>query len=260
MPLLGLGVYQAREGEEVQRVVRWAIESGYRLIDTAANYNNEEGVGEAVRSSGLERSELFITTKLRWADHGYETALAALNFSLARLGLDYVDLYLIHWPEPEKNEDSWRALEQLQQRGFTRAIGVSNFEPHHLDKLMTHAEVTPSVNQVELHPYLQQQGVRAANDEIGCTTQAWSPLMQGQILNDPAISLIATELGVSSAQVVIRWQLQLGISTIPKSIRRGMISQNADVYGFSLSDDHMSRIGMLDKDHRVGPHPDHRGR
>ncbi len=259
MPMLGLGVYRARDGGEVRDAILTAIEDGYRLIDTATNYRNEAGVGEAIRSCGLPRSEIFVTTKLQYFDLGYDSALAAMDTSLERLGLDYVDLYLIHWPEPEKNKDSWQALEHLQTEGLTRAIGVSNFEPHHLDQLMTHASVAPSVNQVELHPHLQQLEVRAANSAIGCVTQAWSPLKKGDVLTDPTIGAIATELGVTPAQVVIRWELQSSIATIPKSVNKRRIRENGDVFGFALTDDHMNAIMALDRDDRIGPHPDYRG-
>ncbi len=258
MPMYGLGVFKTKDGDEVRNAVMWAIEDGYKLIDTAAIYKNETGVGEAVAASGIPREDIFVTTKLWNTEQGYETSLAALSASLDKLGLDYVDLYLIHWPVAEKTEETWRAMEHLQSEGLTRAIGISNFEPHHLEQLMTSANIAPSVNQVELHPNLQQADVRAANAAVGCLTQAWSPLKQGQVLSDPKIADIASDLGVTPAQVVIRWQLQLGISTIPKSVKKHRIHENGDVFGFALAEEQMDAMASLDTGDRVGPHPDHR--
>lgn len=256
MPMHGLGVFQAPDGEQVTRAVIWAIEAGYRLIDTASIYRNEAGVGEAVRACGVPREELFITTKLWNDEQGYESGIAALEASLERLGMDYVDLYLIHWPIASKNADSWRALEKLQADGLTRAIGVSNFHGPQLDALMAGASVAPSVNQIELHPNLQQRAVVAANDGYGVITQAWSPLKQGRVLQDETLVRIAEANGVSAAQVVLRWQLQSGISTIPKSVTRQRIIENGDVFAFSLSDDDLSAIAALDSGDRIGPNPD----
>jgi diketogulonate reductase-like aldo/keto reductase len=258
MPMHGLGVFKAGDGDEVRDAVTWAIEDGYRLIDTAAIYRNETGVGRAIASSDVPRSDLFVTTKLWNTDQGYESSLTALSASLERLGMDYVDLYLIHWPVANKTEETWRAMEHLQAEGLTRAIGVSNFEPHHLDQVMANAEIAPSVNQVELHPHLQQHEIRAANTEIGCVTQSWSPLKQGQLLTDPTLIGIAAEHGVTPAQVAIRWQLQSGLAIIPKSVTEARIRENRDVFGFSLAEDQMGSIALLDIDDRVGPHPDHR--
>ncbi|GMQ93701.1 MAG: aldo/keto reductase [Acidimicrobiia bacterium] len=257
MPMHGLGVFKTKDGDEVRNAVTWAIEDGYRLIDTATVYENERGVGEAIAASGVPRSEIFVTTKVWNSEQGYEATLAAMSASLDRLAMEYVDLYLIHWPVPEKTAETWRALEHLVEEGLTRAIGVSNFEPHHLDQLMADATTPPSVNQVELHPTLQQKDVREANAAIGCLTQAWSPLKRGQILTDPTIQAIATSLDVTPAQVVIRWDLQSGIATIPKSVRRHRIRENADVFGFSLDDEQMAAVEGLDSGDRTGPHPDH---
>jgi diketogulonate reductase-like aldo/keto reductase len=257
MPMHGLGVFKASDGDEVIDAVTWALEDGYRLIDTASIYRNEEGVGEGIRRSGLPRDEIFVTTKLWNTDQGYESALTALDASLDRLGLDQVDLYLIHWPKPEHTAASWRALEHLRREGKTRAIGVSNFEPHHLDQLMADADVAPAVNQIELHPHLQQHDVREAGSALGTVPQAWSPIKQGQVLDDPTIVEIAETLEVTPAQVVLRWQLQEGIATIPKSVTRERITANGDVFGFTLDDDQMAAMRALDRGDRVGPHPDH---
>ncbi len=254
----GLGVFKADDGDEVRNAVISAIEDGYRLIDTAAIYRNEAGVGQAVSSAGVPREDLFITTKLWNTEQGYESTLAGMSGSLNELGMDHVDLYLIHWPVTEKTEETWRAMEHLRSEGLARAIGVSNFEPHHLDQLMAGASEAPAVNQVELHPNLQQHEVRAANAEIGCLTQSWSPLKQGKLLNDPTIVRIASKHGVTPAQVAIRWQTQSGIAIIPKSVTVARIRENRDVFGFTLTDDQMASIDSLDSGDRVGPHPDHR--
>jgi len=256
MPMHGLGVFQTPEGDEVVNAVNWALEDGYHLIDTATIYRNERGVGEGIRRSGLARDEVFVTTKLWNSDQGYEPALAALDTSLELLGLDYVDLYLVHWPRPEHTEATWRALEQLQAQGKTRAIGVSNFKPHHLDQLMATAEVVPAVNQIELHPNLQQRDTRAACAELGIVPQAWSPIKQGQILDDPVIVAIARRLDVTPAQVVLRWQLDEGIATIPKSVRRDRIRENGDVFSFTLAQADLDAIRTLDIGDRIGPDPD----
>ena len=256
MPMHGLGVFKTNDGDEVINAVLWALEAGYRLIDTAKIYDNEEGVGEAIRRSGLARDEVFVTTKLWNSDQGYESALAAAGVSLEKLGLDHVDLYLIHWPKPESTAESWRALEKLQADGLARAIGVSNFEPHHLDQLMAGANVAPSVNQVELHPHLQQADVRAANAKVGAMTQAWSPLKQAAVLGDAVITALSDKHGRTPAQIVLRWQLQEGISTIPKSIKQHRIVENGSVFDFALDEDDMRAMRAMDTGDRIGPHPD----
>jgi diketogulonate reductase-like aldo/keto reductase len=258
MPMHGLGVFKADEGDDVRNAVTFAIEDGYRLIDTAAIYRNETGVGQAVSAAGVPREDMFITTKLWNTEQGYESTLAAMSGSLDKLGMDHVDLYLIHWPIAEKTEETWRAMEHLKSEGLARAIGISNFEPHHLDQLMAGASVAPAVNQVELHPNLQQHDVRAANAKIACVTQSWSPLMQGQLLTEPTIVRIASEHGVAPAQVAIRWQVQLGIAVIPKSITAARIHENRNVFGFTLSEYQMASIAELEIGERVGPHPDRR--
>jgi diketogulonate reductase-like aldo/keto reductase len=258
MPMHGLGVFKSEDGDEVRNAVAWAIDDGYRLIDTAAIYRNESGVGEAIAASDVAREDIFVTTKLWNSDQGYEPSLKAMSASLDKLGMDYVDLYLIHWPVVDKTEETWRAMEHLRGEGLTRAIGISNFEPHHLDQLIAGANVAPSVNQVELHPNLQQHDIRTANAAVGCVTQAWSPLKQAQVLSDPTIERIASEVGATPAQVVIHWQLQSGIATIPKSVKEHRIHENGDVYGFSLSDAQMEAMAGLDSGDRIGPDPDNR--
>jgi diketogulonate reductase-like aldo/keto reductase len=256
MPMHGLGVFQSDDGDEVINAVLWAFEDGYRLVDTAAIYRNERGVGEAIRRSGLARDEIFVTTKLWNSDQGYESALAAMDASLDKLGLDYVDLYLIHWPKPELTADSWRALEHLLAQGQTRAIGVCNFQPAHLDQLMANADTAPSLNQIELHPHLQQLEVRSSIESVGGIAQAWSPLKRARILDDETLTAIAEAHGVSTAQVILRWQLQEGISTIPKSVTRERITTNGDVFSFELTDADIDAIRGMDRGDRIGPDPD----
>ncbi len=256
IPQLGLGVFKSKPGPEVESAVATAIELGYGHIDTAAIYKNEEGVGKAVAASGIDRGEIFITTKVWNSDQGYESTLAAMDASLDRLGMEYVDLYLVHWPKPEHTADTWRAMERLQALGKARAIGVSNFLTHHLDQLAEHAIVMPSINQIEFHPHLQSPELVAYCDELGIVIEAWSPLKQGQIIDDPQLTTIAGAHGVSVPQVVLRWMLQRGIVTIPKSVTPSRIAQNADLYGFELSDDEVAVIDAMDRDERVGPNPD----
>ncbi|MER7948801.1 aldo/keto reductase [Streptomyces sp. NPDC096079] len=258
IPQLGFGVFQVAD-DATTAAVTAALDAGYRSIDTAAVYGNEAGVGRALGSSGLAREDLFVTTKLWNADQGYDATLRAFDSSLAKLGLDYVDLYLIHWPTPARDlyRDSWRALERLAEEGRIRAAGVSNFQPEHLRRLMDGATLTPAVNQIELHPALQQAELRAFHDEHGIATEAWSPLAQGAVLDDPAIVAIAAAHGKSPAQVVIRWHLQLGNVVIPKSVTPARIRANIDVFDFVLTDEEMAAIAGLDRDLRTGPHPDH---
>ncbi|MEU2548724.1 aldo/keto reductase [Streptomyces roseolus] len=257
IPQLGFGVFQVAD-DATTAAVTAALEAGYRSIDTAAVYGNEAGVGRALAASGIPREELFVTTKLWNADQGYDATLRAFDAGLATLGLDYVDLYLIHWPTPARDlyRDSWRALERLAEEGRIRAAGVSNFQPAHLRRLLDDATLTPAVNQIELHPALQQSELRAFHGEHGIATEAWSPLAQGAVLDDPAIAAIAAAHGKSPAQVVIRWHLQLGNVVIPKSVTPARIRANADVFDFVLSDEEMAAIAGLDRGLRTGPHPD----
>ncbi|MET8962839.1 aldo/keto reductase [Streptomyces sp. NPDC004074] len=257
IPQLGFGVFQVPD-EETTAAVASALEAGYRSIDTAAIYGNESGVGKALSAAGIPREELFITTKLWNADQGYDATLKAFDASLAKLGLEYIDLYLIHWPTPARDlyRDSWRAIEKLVADGRVRAPGVSNFQPAHLRRLVDGASLLPAVNQIELHPGLQQSELRALHTELGIATEAWSPLAQGDVLGDDAITTIAQRLDRSPAQVVLRWHLQLGNIVIPKSVTPARIRENLDVFDFTLSDDEMAAITTLDRDLRTGPDPD----
>ncbi|MFF4648422.1 aldo/keto reductase [Streptomyces sp. NPDC001380] len=258
IPQLGFGVFQVPD-EETAAAVGTALEAGYRSIDTAAVYGNEKGVGDALAASGIPRSEVFVTTKL-WNDaQGYDSTLAAFDESLAKLRLDHVDLYLIHWPAPARDRylDTWRAFEKLLADGRTRAIGVSNFTPAHLRRLMDHSGVVPALNQVELHPHLQQAELRAFHAEHGIATEAWSPLAQGgELLEDPAVAAVAEKHGTTPAQAVLRWHLQLGNVVIPKSVTPERIRANIDVTGFELDADDMAAIGALESGTRIGPDPD----
>ncbi|MBP3966462.1 aldo/keto reductase [Paenibacillus sp. DLE-14] len=260
MPWLGLGVFQVAEGDELVQAVKTAIKQGYRSVDTAAIYGNEQSVGqgiqEAISESGIARDELFVTSKVWNADLGYEAALAAYETSLAKLGLDYLDLYLIHWPVKGKYKEAWRALETLYKEGRVRAIGVSNFQIHHLEDVMKDATVTPMVNQVELHPQLSQQELRRFCAEHGIRIEAWSPLMQGQLLEHPVLKEIADAHNKSIAQVILRWDLQHGIVTIPKSTKEHRIIENASLFDFELSSGEVARIDQLNQNLRIGPDPD----
>jgi 2,5-diketo-D-gluconate reductase A len=257
IPQLGFGVFQIPPGHTTE-VVMLALQAGYRHIDTAAAYRNEAAVGQAVHASGLDRSEVFVTTKCFNDDQGYEQAKRACKASLERLELGHIDLYLIHWPVPAHDRylDTWRAFIELQNQGLVRAIGVSNFQPAHLKRLITETGVTPAVNQIELHPRLQQVGLRREHAELGIVTEAWSPLAQGRVLEDPAIVQIAERHAKTPGQVVIRWHLQLGNVVIPKSVTPQRIGQNIDVFDFALSDSEMAAIEQLDAGERTGPNPD----
>ncbi|WP_329237577.1 aldo/keto reductase [Streptomyces sp. NBC_01460] len=257
IPQLGFGVFQVPD-DETTTAVAAALEAGYRSIDTAAVYGNEAGVGRALAESGLAREELFVTTKLWNADQGYDATLAAFDASLAKLGLDHVDLYLIHWPTPARDlyADTWCALEKLRADGRIRAAGVSNFQPAHLRRLRQESSLVPAVNQVELHPGLQQSELRAAHAEYGIATEAWSPLAQGALLDEQLLVSLAERHGKSPAQVVLRWHLQLGNIVIPKSVTPARIRQNIDVFDFALSPADMDAIAGLDRGMRTGPDPD----
>ncbi|AIM17826.1 MULTISPECIES: aldo/keto reductase [Neobacillus] len=256
MPWFGLGVYKVKEGSEVIESVKAAIKNGYRSIDTAAIYENEEGVGQAIRESGVPREELFITSKVWNSDQGYESTLQAYETSLKKLGLEYLDLYLIHWPGKDKYKETWKALEKLYKEGRVRAIGVSNFQIHHLEELLKDAEIKPMVNQVEYHPHLQQKELLAFCQKEGIQLEAWSPLKQGQLLQEPTLTEIAEKYGKTTAQVILRWDLQTKVVTIPKSIKEQRIIENANIFDFELSQEDMEKIASLNKDERVGPNPD----
>ena len=259
MNRLGLGTYRAEEGPDVEGEVRYGLSLGYRTIDTAALYGNEDSVGLVVRESGLAREDVFVTTKLWNADQGYDSARRAFDASLSQLGFDYVDLYLVHWPVAGKMRDTWRALEEIHASGRARAIGVCNFLRHHLEQLATLATVPPAVDQFEHHPQLQQPDLVAYCFANGITVQAWAPIMRGRVLLIPELVQIAQAHGKTPAQVAIRWILQRGVTTIPKSTHERRIAENADVYDFELSDAEMAIIESLDRGERIGPDPDRYG-
>jgi 2,5-diketo-D-gluconate reductase A len=260
MPQVGLGVWQTPP-EDTQRAVATALDAGYRHIDTAAGYFNEREVGHAIKKSALPREDVFVTTKLWNADHGYESTLAAFEASMDRLGLsgsdEYLDLYLIHWPVPAKNAfvDTFKAFAHLRDQGRIRSIGVSNFEPEHLRILVDGTGIVPTVNQVELHPLLQQQELREVHAQLGIATEAWSPLGQGSLLSNPAVTAVAETCGKSPAQVLIRWHIQLGNIVIPKSVTPERIVSNFDVFDFELSEQDMASISSLGDGTRLGPDP-----
>lgn len=258
MPQFGLGVYKSQPGTETENAVRWALETGYRSIDTAAFYQNEADVGRAVVNGQVPREGIFITTKLWPDDFGYDTALRAFDRSMDKLGIEVVDLYLLHWPREGMVADSWMALETIYREGRARAIGVSNFGPHHIDELMETADIAPTVNQVELSPYLPQQKIREYCSEHNIAVEAWSPLAKGKVVNEAVINSIAQRHGKTAVQVTVRWHLQHGIVVIPKSIRKERIAANAEVFDFQLSESEMAEINALDQGEagRMGPHPD----
>ncbi|MFF8369420.1 aldo/keto reductase [Streptomyces lydicus] len=257
MPQLGFGVWQIPD-DEAFTAVGQALESGYRSIDTAAVYGNEEGTGKALAASGIPREELFVTTKLWNSDQGYDATLRAFDTSLGKLGLEYVDLYLIHWPLPSQDNyvATYKAFEKIQAEGRAKAIGVSNFQPAHLERLLAETSVVPAVNQIELHPQFQQAESRAFHARHGIATEAWSPLGQGKgLLEDPTIGRLAAKHGKTAAQVVLRWHLQLGNVVIPKSVTPSRIAENIDVFGFELDAEDLAAVAGLDAGKRLGPDP-----
>lgn len=257
IPQLGLGVYKVDDSIAAD-VVTTAIDAGYRHLDTATLYANEQAVGEGIRRSGVDPRELFVTTKVWNEDHGFDSTLRAFDRSMELLGLDILDLYLIHWPAPTQNRyvETWRALERLKTDGRVRSIGVSNFHPHHLERLFAETDIVPAVNQIELHPWLPQTASRAFHDEHGIVTEAWSPLARGGILANPVLDGIAAKHNVSVAQAVIRWHLQQGIVVIPKSATASRIVENIDVFGFDLDDADFAQIATLESGERTGRDPD----
>jgi diketogulonate reductase-like aldo/keto reductase len=247
MPVFGLGVYQSRPGEETKQAVLHALEAGYRMIDTAGYYRNERDVGEALRTSGIPREDVFITTKLMNEDHGYEKAIAGCERSLRLLGLDYVDLYLIHWPVERLRAEAWRGLETLLDEGKCRSIGVSNYTIRHLEELLEGSSTVPAVNQVEFHPFLYQKDLLDFCGSNGIALEAYSPLTRGEMLDDPKLAVIASEYSRTPAQMLIRWALQHGTIVIPKSVRRERIIENADVFDFEISKLDMGSLDGLDE-------------
>jgi 2,5-diketo-D-gluconate reductase A len=250
IPQVGFGVWRV-PAHQAREVVLTALEAGYRHIDTAKLYRNEEGVGEAVRKSGLDRDQVFVTSKVWNDDHGYDATMRAFEASLDRLGFEVLDLYLIHWPSSDhaRIADTWRAMERLYLDGRVRAIGVSNFEPSDLRRLLDGSDVVPVVNQVELNPYRQRRELRRVNDELGVATEAWAPIAQGgSLLADPAITRLADKHGVTPAQVVLRWHIELGTIVIPKSVTPERIASNIDLFGFELDEDDVAAVAALDRD------------
>jgi 2,5-diketo-D-gluconate reductase A len=257
IPQLGFGVFQI-EPEKTKAATLAALEVGYRHIDTAEMYGNEKEVGEAVRASGIDRGEVFVTSKLNNSFHAYDDALGAFEGTLKALDIDYVDLFLVHWPLPGVGDfvETWKAMEKMYEGGRVRAVGVSNFQPHHLRRVQQEATITPAVNQVEVHPYLANDEVRAFDAEHGIATEAWSPIAQGKVLGDPTIVRIAENLGRTPAQVTLRWHLQRGDIVFPKSVTRSRVEENFALFDFELSGEDMADITALDRGERTGPDPD----
>ena len=259
VPQLGLGTYKVSD-DEAERVVCDALEVGYRHIDTAQMYGNEAGVGRAIKASGLARQDLFITSKLNNPNHRREDALRSLDATMEALDLEVLDLFLVHWPLADSPGidlvDTWRTMIEILHSGRVRAIGVSNYQPEHLNRIVEATGVVPAVNQVELHPWLTQSELRSVHEQLGVVTESWSPLGRGRLLTDPKVIEIADAIGVSPAQVVIRWHLQNSLVVIPKSTHRERMTANADVVGFTLDDAHMAALDALDQGVRTGSHPD----
>ena len=258
MPILGYGVFLIKDNDETTDCVKNAIKHGYRSIDTAMIYGNEAGVGKAIKESGVKREDLFITTKLWNSDHGHDKALKAFKSSMELLMLDYLDLYLLHWPVPKNNKyiETWKAIETLYSDGKVRAIGVSNFNISHLENIITQCNIVPAVNQVELHPWFSQAELLAYMKQKGIFAEAWGPLGQGALLDNATLMEIAKKYNKTVAQVIIRWDIQKNIITIPKSTKEDRIASNANVFDFELSEQDMETVNGLNKDHRIGPDPD----
>lgn len=260
MPWLGLGVFRVEDSQNLVDAVKTAIKNGYRSIDGAAIYDNEismgKGIAEGIKAAGISREDLFITSKVWNADLGYESTIKAYETSLKKLGLDYLDLYLIHWPVEGKYKDAWRALEYLYKQGRVKAIGVSNFQVHHLENLMKDAEIKPMINQIEFHPRLTQGKVRAFCKQNDIQVEAWSPLMVGKLLDNEILKEIAHNHNKSIAQIILRWDMQNGVITIPKSTNEGRIIENSQIFDFELTNEEVEKINSLNQDLRVGPDPD----
>ncbi|ECB9822566.1 aldo/keto reductase [Listeria monocytogenes] len=256
MPRVGLGVFQMTP-DQAENATKWALEAGYRSIDTAQGYNNEEAVGKGLIASGVPREEVFITTKVRASQLGYEATKAAFYASLEKLQLNYIDLFLIHWPKTGLYNDAWRVMEELYESGKIRAIGVSNFLPEHLDQLLITAKITPMINQIEVHPMLTQVAERQYNDSLGIITEAYCPLGSGRLLRHPALLKLAKKYGKATAQLMIRWEIQNDIVTIPKSVNQDRIRANLDVWDFEISEDDIQLINDLNENKRVGTDPHH---
>jgi 2,5-diketo-D-gluconate reductase A len=257
IPQLGFGVFQVAP-KDTAAAVTVALRAGYRHLDTAEMYGNEKAVGRGIAESGIDPAEIFVTSKLSNAKHGFDDALAAFDGTLAALGTDVIDLFLIHWPLPMTGDyvETWRALERIYADGRARAIGVSNFQAGHLRRLAAETEIRPALNQIELHPYLTQEGLRAVDDELAIATEAWSPIAQGAVLTDPVITALAPSYGRTPAQIVLRWHIQLGNVVIPKSETPARVVENFDLFGFELSEADLAKVSELNRDQRTGPDPD----
>ena len=257
MPWLGLGVFQSKDGEEVITAVKTALDLGYKSIDTAAIYQNERGVGTAILDSGIAREEIFLTSKVWNTEQGYTTTMAAFEASLEKLQTDYLDLYLIHWPKGNRSVETWKALEEIYAKGQAKAIGISNFLVHHLQDFLPHCKVTPAVNQVEFHPELIQPSLLEFCQNKGIQLEAWSPIMKGRVNDIPILQELAAKYGKTPVQITLRWDIQKGVVTIPKSVTPERIITNADIFDFELSPEDMAKIDKLDKNGRIGGHPDY---
>ncbi|WP_167614073.1 aldo/keto reductase [Maribellus sediminis] len=257
MPWLGLGVFQSKDGEEVITAVKTALENGYKSIDTAAIYQNERGVGTAILESGVAREDIFLTSKVWNTDQGYTTTMAAFEESLEKLQTDYLDLYLIHWPKGDRSVETWKALEEIYAKGQAKAIGISNFLVHHLEDFLPHCKVMPVVNQVEFHPELIQPDLLEFCQNKGIQLEAWSPIMKGRVNDIPILQELAAKYGKTPVQITLRWDIQKGVVTIPKSVTPERIIANADIFDFELSPEDMAKIDSLDKNGRIGGHPDY---
>lgn len=256
MPWLGLGVFRANEGNEVEKAVLAALEFGYKSIDTAAIYQNERGVGNAIMESGMAREDIFLTSKVWNSEQGYQTTLDAFESSLEKLQTNYLDLYLIHWPKGERSVETWKAMEEIYAKGKIKAIGVSNFLVHHLEDFLPHCKIIPAVNQVEFHPELMQPDLMRFCENAGIRLEAWRPIMEGRVNDIPVFQELSKKYGKTPVQIVLRWDIQKGVVTIPKSVTPERIRSNGDIFDFELSPDDVKKIDQLDKNNRLGGHPD----
>lgn len=256
MPYFGLGVFEAEQGTETIRAIHWALEAGYRHIDTASLYGNEESVGEAVKTSGIPREEIFVTTKVWNSDQGFQPTWEAFCRSLEKLDMEYIDLYLVHWPVRDKFVETWEALEEIYRKKLVRAIGVSNFLIHHLDVLLDRSGIPPMVNQVEFHPLLVQNDLLSYCRENDIQYQAWSPIMKGRVNDIPLLQELGRKYGKTPVQITLRWDLQKGVVTIPKSVQKERIIQNADIFDFELDPGEIQKIDALDRHYRMGADPE----